>query len=89
MPIPLVAVTCLALASVTANLSTERARPRLNPVLGWSLTIALLGAAIVALAQPLGKAEAVAVALAGLMIGIPCVSSWIGLRRRKDGRRGV
>ncbi|MBA4109280.1 MAG: hypothetical protein C0487_06790 [Leptothrix sp. (in: Bacteria)] len=72
------------LAALTANLSTERAPSRLNPVLGWGLTLALFALAVAALVQHLDLATALAVALAGLMVGIPGVSAWIGWRQQQS-----
>lgn len=84
MPYFLAAAVALLLASFAANRSTERAHPRLHPALGWPLTFALLAVAVVAFSQHWGVAVAIAVAVTGLMVGIPAVSSWIGWHQRKD-----
>lgn len=84
------AALALLLAALTANLSTERAQPRLNPRLGWPLTVALFAFAVVTSTRHLGTAVAVAVALAGLMVGIPGVSAWMGWRQgQKKARHGA
>jgi len=84
------AASALLLAAITANLSTERAQPRLNPRLGWPLTAALFAFAVLTAMRQLGPAVAVAVALAGLMVGIPGVSAWMGWRQRqKKARHGT
>lgn len=77
----IVAASALLLAALTAHLSTERAQPRLNPSLGWPLTVALFIFAVVTSTRHLGTAVAVAVALAGLMVAIPGVSAWMGWRQ--------
>lgn len=77
----IVVVSALLLAALTAYRSTARAQPRLNPRLGWPLTVALFAFAVVTSTRHLGTAVAVAVALAGLMVAIPGVSAWMGWRQ--------
>ena len=87
MSFSLAAAVGLLLAAITANLSTERAQPRLNPALGWPLTFAFFALAVAALTRHLGMAVAMAVALAGLMVCIPGVSAWMGWRQRQGKAR--
>lgn len=80
------ATLVVALASLTACLSTPRARPRLPARAGWLLGSGLLALAIALLAGGMGLAEAAAFAVSGLMVGVPAVSALLGWRHRQGQR---
>lgn len=80
------AIVLLALASVTANLSTERASPHIDGAIGWPLTAMLLIAGIMVLATELTVAVAISVGLLYLMIGISLISAILGYRNRSSDR---
>lgn len=80
------AIVLLALASITANLSTERASPHIDGAIGWALTAILLIAGIMVLATDLTVAVAISVGLLYLMIGIALISAMLGYRNRSSGR---
>ncbi|MCD0505325.1 hypothetical protein [Bordetella petrii] len=77
-----ISLLALALASILANLSTERASPRMSGLLGWPLALALAVGAVLLLARSLSLAVAISVALLYLMAGIPLVSALLGYRNR-------
>ncbi|MDM9559665.1 hypothetical protein [Bordetella petrii] len=82
MASPLFSLLLLALASILANLSTQRASPRVPAALGWPLVLALAAGATVLLAGNLSLAVAISVTLLYLMTGIPLVSALLGYRNR-------
>lgn len=84
MTYSLAVVVLLGIASITANLSTERASPRIHGALGWPITLALAVAGIALLSRALPLEVALAVALLYLMTGIIVVSALLGYRNRKS-----
>lgn len=81
-----ISLLALALASILANLCTERASPRIPGPLGWPLALALAVGAVMLLARSFSLAVAISIALLYLMAGIPLVSALLGYRNRS--RRG-
>lgn len=86
--LPCAAALALVLASLAAVSATERAASRLTGPLGWGLALLLAVAAVWLLRHALGMAEAVAVAIAGLMAGIPLLATLAGWRQRRGGSDG-
>lgn len=77
-----ISLPALALACVLANLSTERAAPRIPAAIGWPLTALLVVCAIAALCRDLSLPVAISVASLYLMAGIAVVSALLGYRNR-------
>lgn len=86
--LPCAAALALVLASLAAVSATERAASRLTGPLGWGLALLLALAAVWLLRQALGPAEAVAVAVAGLMAAIPLLATLVGWHQRRGGSDG-
>lgn len=82
----LLSLLLLALASILANLSTQRASPRVPAMLGWPLALALAIGATALLAGLLSLPVAISVTLLYLMAGIPLVSALLGYRNRSRAR---
>lgn len=87
--VALLAMITLAMASVVALLSTQRAKPSyLRGNVGWVLASVLAIAAVFLFMQQWGVAVAVSAALLALMAGIPLASTVIGRRQRQEPRHG-
>lgn len=79
-------IALLGLASISANLSTERASPRIPGMIGWPLTAVFTAAGIVLLASAFPVAVAISMGLLYLMAGISLVSAILGYRNRSKRR---